>query len=162
MWASREWDSMGSSRRPGLISRPVGAYETTTGRQQVVCARAGRLVRSRAREALSHARDIARLSAVTSSQSPDAARLLPSRVDWLPGTFTCFSWELLVPAMWLSLHFTLRHVPMPELSVTPFVSSALAAPHLRAQTCISLLPAVSHKMASPNATHAAICDCSLQ
>ena len=47
------------------------------------------LVRSRA---LSHARDIARLSAVTSSQSPDAARLLPSRVDWLPGTFTCFSW----------------------------------------------------------------------
>lgn len=51
--------------------------------------RTGRLVRSRA---LSHARDIARLSAVTSSQSPDAARLLPSRVDWLPGTFTCFSW----------------------------------------------------------------------
>jgi hypothetical protein len=38
-------------------------------------------------------------------QSPDAARLLPSRVDWPPGTFTCFSWELLVPAMWLSLHF---------------------------------------------------------
>lgn len=47
----------------------------------------------------------ARLSAVTCSTSPDAARLLPSRVDWLPGTFTCFSWELLVPVMWLSLRF---------------------------------------------------------
>jgi hypothetical protein len=30
---------MGSSKRPDLISRPaVGAYETTMGRQQVVCA----------------------------------------------------------------------------------------------------------------------------
>jgi hypothetical protein len=113
MWASREWDSM-SSGRSSLISRAVGAYETT-GRQQVVCVPGGttrRLVRSRAaREALSHARNMPASQAfgcdITSflSARPMPLDCSPAALIGCPAHSRAFlgNRESLVPALWAGI-----------------------------------------------------------
>ena len=101
-----------------------------------------------------------RLSAVTyCSQSPDAAKdcspaaLIgrPAHSRAFPGN-CCWCCGANAPVITALYALPCAH------SVPPFVSSALrAAPRLPAQICISLHPAVSHKMTFPNGAHAAIC-----
>lgn len=108
-----------------LLSRVQSVCTRRYSREAAGCVcRAGRVVRSRRARGAVTCFETCQASAVTCSQSPDAARLLPRRADWPPGTFTCFS----LPSAVVIERFMLCHVLMPGVSVTPLVSSALAAP----------------------------------